>query len=104
MEAYLEKILDKEVLITLFAAFVLGRIWPRGRKVDSLSPAPLSHAEIEAKLKRVTLSKWMEVDAELDARRKIRAIKVLREATGLGLKDAREAVEDRQRKRDLRHH
>jgi large subunit ribosomal protein L7/L12 len=33
------------------------------------------------------------VEAELAAGRKIEAIKLLREATGLGLKDAKEAVE-----------
>ncbi|MCB9963137.1 MAG: ribosomal protein L7/L12 [Hyphomonas sp.] len=46
----------------------------------------------------------MEIDAELDARKKIQAIKLLREVTGLGLKDSKEAIEARQRQRDMRHH
>jgi ribosomal protein L7/L12 len=50
------------------------------------------------------MSKWLEIDAELDARKKIRAIKLLRQATGLGLKDSKEAIEARERKRDLRLH
>ena len=55
-------------------------------------------------LDRVTMSKWLEIDAELDARKKIRAIKLLRNATGLGLKDSKHAIEERERKRDLRLH
>ena len=105
MDTYLEKILDPQILMTLFAVFVLARATAGGgrRKTDSLSPSPMSQAEIDAALQRVTLSKWLEIDAELDARKKIRAIKLLRGITGLGLKDAKEAVEARQAKRDLRH-
>ncbi|MCA8890725.1 MAG: ribosomal protein L7/L12 [Hyphomonas sp.] len=103
MEDYLDKILQPEVLFTLFVVFLLSRATAGGRKKEnSLSPAPPTPAEVEAALKRVTMSKWLEIDAELDARKKIRAIKLLRDATGLGLKDSKEAIEERERKRDLR--
>ena len=104
MEAYLEKILDGQVLMTLFAVFVLARITAGGKNRDSLSPTPPTPEEVKAALKHVTLSKWMEIDAELDARRKIKAIRLLREATGLGLKDSKEAIEERQRQRGMGHH
>ncbi|MEZ5953034.1 MAG: ribosomal protein L7/L12 [Hyphomonas sp.] len=104
MEDYLDKILHPEVLWTVFGAFVLGQIMSGGRRRsggNSLSPTPPSPEEVKAALKKVTLSKWMEIDAELDARKKIRAIKLLREATGLGLKDSKEAVEARLRNRGM---
>ena len=104
MEAYLDKILEPEVLFTVFAAFFLGRIMSGGKSSNSLSPTPMSQAEIEAALKTVTVSKWMEIDAELDARKKIQAIKLLRQATGLGLKDSKDAIEARQQKRTQRYH
>ena len=105
MEAYLDKILQPEVLFTLFVVFLIGRATAGGKKQEnSLSPTPLSPAEIDAALARVTMSKWLEIDAELDARKKIRAIKLLRDATGLGLKASKEAIEERERKRDLRLH
>jgi ribosomal protein L7/L12 len=102
MHDYLDTILEPEFLVTLLAAFLLGRFTASGKKGNSLSPTPPTPDEVDAALKRVTLSKWMEIDAELDTRRKIKAIRILREATGLGLKDSKEAIEDRQRKRDLR--
>jgi ribosomal protein L7/L12 len=104
MHDYLETILEPEFLVTLLAAFLLGRFTASGKKQNSLSPIPPTPEEIAAALKKVTLSRWMEIDAELDARKKIRAIRLLREATGLGLKDSKEAIEERERKRDLRLH
>lgn len=105
MDAYLEKILDGQVLMTLFVVFVLARATAGGgRRSDSLSPTPPTPDEVKAALKRVTLSKWIEIDAELDARKKIKAIKLLREASGLGLKDAKEAIEAHQRQRGIEHH
>jgi len=41
-------------------------------------------------------SEWQPIDAELFAGRKIRAIKLLRVASGLGLKEAKETVEARE--------
>jgi len=99
MHDYLETILEPEFLVTLLAAFLLGRFTAGGKARTSLSPTPPASEEISAALKRVTLSRWMEIDAELDARKKIKAIKLLRETTGLGLRDSKEAVEARQRQR-----
>lgn len=104
MEAYLDKILEPEVLITLAVVFFLGRTMSGGKSGNSLSPTPMSQAEIDDALKTVTVSKWMEIDAELDARKKIQAIKLLRQATGLGLKDSKDAIEARQQKRIQRYH
>ena len=101
MHDYLETILEPEFLVTLLAAFLLGRFTAGRKNRDSLSPTPPPPEEIEAALKKVTLSKWIEIDAELDARKKIKAIRLLREATGLGLKDAKDAIEAHQRKRGL---
>nr|WP_321440107.1 hypothetical protein [uncultured Hyphomonas sp.] len=105
MEDYLDKILQPEVLFTLFAVFLFGRATAGGKnRQNSLSPTPPTPAEVDAALARVTMSKWLEIDAELDARKKIRAIKLLRNATGLGLKASKRAIEERERKRDLRLH
>nr|WP_321361057.1 ribosomal protein L7/L12 [uncultured Hyphomonas sp.] len=105
MDAYLDKIFQPEVLFTLFAVFILGRITAGQRARDNgLSPTPPAPKEIKAALDRVIMSKWLEIDAELDAHKKIRAIKLLRNATGLGLKDSKHAIEERERKRDLRLH
>ena len=100
MDALIEKLSDTEVLIALAVAFFLGFIL-RGSGQNSLSPTPPTQAEIDAKLKRVTRSKWIEIDAEIDSKKKIRAIKLLRDATGLGLKDAKQAIDARIRRRDL---
>lgn len=99
MHDYLDTILEPEFLVTLLAAFLLGRLTAGGKTRNSLSPIPPTPEEVEAALKKVTLAKWMEIDAELDARKKIRAIKLLRDATGLDLKDSKEAIEARQRHR-----
>lgn len=94
MDALIDKLLDAEILIALAVAFFLG-FMIRGNGRNSLSPLPPTQDEIDAALARVTRSRWMEIDAEIDARRKISAIKLLRETTGLGLKASKEAVEAR---------
>lgn len=103
MHDYVETILEPEFLVTLLAVFLLGRFTAGGKKRDSLSPPPRSAAEIDALLSMVTASTWIRVDDALNEHKKIRAIKILREATGLGLKDARDAIEEHQRKRGLHH-
>jgi hypothetical protein len=40
-----------------------------------------------------TTEQWQQIQAELFAGRKIQAIKLYREATGVGLKEAKEAME-----------
>jgi hypothetical protein len=101
--AMIDKLSDPVILFALVLAFVLGFMM-RGSGRGSLSPAPMNRDEIDAAFKRVTISRWMDIDAEIAAGRKLAAIKLLREATGLGLKDSKEAIEARERKRDLRLH
>ena len=99
----IDKLSDPVILFALILAFVLG-FMARGNGRSSLSPAPMNREAIAAALKRVTVSRWMEIDAEIDARRKLAAIKLLREATGLGLKDSKEAVEARMTERRMTRH
>jgi ribosomal protein L7/L12 len=40
---------------------------------------------------------WQPIDDEIYAGKKIQAIKLYREASGVGLKEAKDAVEERQR-------
>lgn len=103
MDAFIEKLSDPDILIALGVAFFLGFMFRGGGK-SSLSPTPPSQAEIDATLKRVTASRWMEIDAEIDGRKKLKAIKLLREATGLGLKDSKEAIEARMKQRGMGRH
>lgn len=101
MHDYLETLFEPEFLVTLLAAFLIGRFTAGRGNQGGLSPAPPTQEEISQALKKVTLSKWIEIDAELDARKKIRAIRLLREATGLGLKASKDAIEARQRQRGM---
>ena len=102
MDAYLDKILDPAVLVTLLVVFVLARATAGGKnRENSLSPPPRSQAEIDALLSLVSASTWIQVDDALNERRKIRAIKILRDATGLGLKDSKDAIDAHERKRGM---
>ncbi|KCZ92839.1 hypothetical protein [Hyphomonas johnsonii] len=99
----MEKLSDPTVLFALALAFALGFMF-RGSGRNSLSPTPPTDAEIAEAVKRVTASKWIEIDAEIDARRKIAAIRLLREATGLGLKVSKDAIEARMAARGMTRH
>lgn len=100
MDAFIAKITEPEVLGALGIAFFLGFMMRGGGR--SPQPTDLSSpGDIQAKLQRVTAQQWAEIDAEIAARRKISAIRILRQYAGLGLKDAKEAVEARQRQRDI---
>lgn len=101
--AMIDKLSDPVILFALVLAFVLG-FMARGNGRSSLSPAPMNQEEIDAAMKRVTVSRWMDIDAEIAAGRKLAAIKLLREATGLGLKDSKEAVEARMTERRMTRH
>lgn len=98
MDALIDKLTNTEVLIALAIAFFLGYMF-RGNGRDSLPPAPMTQDEIDARLSEVSKSKWIEIDLEIDANKKIQAIRLLREATGLGLKDAKEAIDARSARR-----
>ncbi|WP_340693253.1 ribosomal protein L7/L12 [Hyphomonas sp.] len=96
----IEKLSDPTVLFALVIAFYVGftvRGW--GRK--SHSPTPMTQEDVAGALDSVTVSRWMDIDAEIDARRKLAAIKLLRTATGLGLKDSKEAIEARMAARGM---
>lgn len=100
MEQLITKLSDPEILWVIVVAFVLGfmvRGAGRPSQVPDLSP----QGDIRSKLDGVTSQQWTEIDAEIDARRKISAIRRLRQYTGLGLKDAKDAIEARKRQRDI---
>jgi hypothetical protein len=96
----IEKLSDPTVLFALVIAFYLG-FTVRGRGRNFLTPTPMAQEDPAGALESVTVSRWMEIDAEIDARRKIAAIKLLRTASGLGLKDSKEAVEARMAARGM---
>lgn len=54
---------------------------------------------VHACLAGMTAAQWAGVDAEIEAGQTIGAIRLLRKASGIGLKDARMAVEARLRQR-----
>ena len=99
----IHKLTDTPVMIALVIAFLLG-FSLRGGGRNGLSPTPPTPEEIEERVGKVTRSKWLEIDAALDQKNRIQAIRLLREATGLGLKDSKEAIDARMKKRDLRPH
>lgn len=87
-------------LVVLAVGYILGR---RGRREGDLSGPPAMGAvrpSIAPSLRPAAPGGELDpstralIEAELAAGRKIEAIKLLREATGMGLKDAKEAVED----------
>jgi hypothetical protein len=99
----IDKLSDPTVLFALILAFFLGFMF-RGSGRGSLSPTPMTTDEVAEAVGRVPLSRWMEIDAEIDSKRKLAAIKRLRQTTGLGLKDSKEAVEARMASRGMTRH
>ena len=100
MDAYFETIAQTPVLITL-AAVALVAYW-FGKA--SGGPAPdraQEQADIARATRSLTANQKMQIDAAIDARRKIEAIRIMRGATGLGLKQSKEAVDARIRERDV---
>ncbi len=95
MDSLIAKISDPEVLAALVLAFVLG-FMVRGAGRTSAAATP---EEVHMRLARMTAAQWAEVDAEIEAERMIGAIRLLRKASGIGLKEARDAVEARRRQR-----
>ena len=96
MDVYFETIAQTPVLITL-AAVALVAYW-FGKA--SGGPAP-DRAQEQADIARATRSLTANQKMQIDARRKIEAIRIMRGATGLGLKQSKEAVDARIRERDL---
>lgn len=100
MDDYLATIFDPAVLLTLVVvavvAFLLG-----GISSGSGIPTEAEKAEISTAMASLSPQQKMKIDAAIDARRKIEAIRIVRGATGLGLKHAKMGVEARIRERDL---
>ena len=94
---------DPVILFALVFAFALGFL-VRGNGRGSLSHTPMGREEVDAAVKQVTISRWMDIDAEIAAGRKLAAIKLLRDATGLGLKNSKEAIEARMAARGMTRH
>lgn len=100
MDAYFAAILDPPVLVTILVvallAFFLG-----GAASGSGLPTEAEKADISTAMASLTAQQRMQVDAAIDANKKIEAIRIVRGATGLGLKQAKLAVDARIRERDL---
>lgn len=81
--------------VIAYAAFLFGRATKPVSPQEKERRRLVEDEEIETALRDVTASKWEEIDRLLSDRKKIEAIKVLREATGLELKLSKMAVERR---------
>ncbi len=81
--------------VTAFLSFIIGRTTARMGGGDSESRRMTEANEIAAATANLSPSIWADVDRLLAEKKKIEAIKVLREASGLGLKLAKDAVEQR---------
>lgn len=80
--------------VTAGIAFMIGRA-SAGRGGDPLARKLAEEQEIAGAVSELSSSTWEEVDRLMRDNKKIEAIKVLREATGLGLKLSKQAVEQR---------
>ncbi len=81
--------------VTAFVAFMLGRASKGGDGVDPVARRMAEEQDIAQATANLSPTVWAEVDRLLSERKKIEAIKVLREASGLGLKLSKQAVEQR---------
>lgn len=98
MNALAQALSQPATLILVALAFGLGFL-VRGIGVNAKSPPILTQAQVEDALSRVTKARWAEIDRAIDDRKKLLAIKLLREQTGLGLKACKEAIEARMQSR-----
>ncbi|MBI1366058.1 MAG: hypothetical protein GC153_08905 [Alphaproteobacteria bacterium] len=76
-------------------AFLLGRAARGVSAEDRAERDRLDNEAVEAALAGLSPDVRMQIDRLLSERKKIEAIKVFREATGLGLKQSKDAVERR---------
>ena len=98
MNALAQALSQPATLILVALAFGLGFL-VRGIGGNAKSPPILTQAQVEDALSRVTKARWAEIDRAIDDRKKLLAIKLLREQTGLGLKASKEAIEARMQSR-----
>jgi ribosomal protein L7/L12 len=81
--------------VVAWTAFMIGRATARGGGESREARVVRENEEIAAATAPVSQATWEEVDRLTAAGKKIEAIKTLREASGLGLKLAKDAVERR---------
>ena len=98
LDAFTHVLAQPATWILAAIAFGLGFL-VRGIGVNSSSPPILTQAQVEDALSRVTKARWAEIDRAIEDRKKLLAIKLLREQTGLGLKPSKEAIEARMQSR-----
>ena len=78
-----------------YIAFMVGRATKGASPEERARRDMVAHQEIETALAQLPSSKLEEIDRLIADRKKIEAIKVMREATGLGLKLSKMAVDQR---------
>lgn len=100
MDAYLASLNNTDVLVTLivvaFIAYLIGKA-NGGPDRDGMQ-GEANRAQAVAGL---TPQQKMDIDAAIDSNKKIEAIRIMRAATGMGLKQSKLAVDARIRERDL---
>ena len=100
MDAYFAAIAQTPVLVTIivvaFFAYLIGKV-NGGPGPDRMQ----DQADRAKAVSGLTPQQKMEIDAAIDANRKIEAIRILRTATGMGLKQSKLAIDARIRERDL---
>lgn len=88
----IDNLSDPALLFALVLAFVLGyRL--RDSERSALSPNLMTKEEAAEAVGHVTISRWIEIDAGIDVRRKIAARKMRKRSMGLGQKESEEAIE-----------
>lgn len=101
MNAYFAQITEPAVLVTLIAtAFISYWIGKAAVGVGGVS-SEQERADLARAAGSLTPQQKMEIDAAIDARKKIEAIRIFRAATGLGLKQSKLAIDARIRERNL---
>ena len=109
----MERFTDPVILAALILTFVVG-FATRGigntRGHDEGSPFPTSGVEMKSRkptagprpsrlsgTAQISDDDWAAIDQQIHAGRKITAIKLLRAAAGIGLREAKDAVDSRAR-------
>lgn len=100
MDAYFEAILQTPVLVTLLALALLS-YWIGQASAGGGVSEEQDRAEIATATAKLTSQQKMQIDAAVDAGKKVRAVHLYRDATGLGLKQSKQAVDARTRERHL---
>lgn len=83
------------MIAIVYAAFRAGQANPQMSPEERMRRQTAEGEEIAAGTQRLSDADWAEIDRLTAAGKKIEAIKILRNATGLGLKLSKRAVEQR---------